>query len=179
MNNKAAVHNRSIIKDERAVRIRYQKRSYFLMVILFFIASGVVLYFLRDPIISPCPDSGCASMQFELPKTIDSMVDMYANKYGKTKWTKLRTKTILHYLLLREAAYGNTKTCGDSGKACGPLQFWEATYISYRNIMISRGLTTVIGSRWDMEQAIETAAWAINDGRERAWGPIARGEIKL
>jgi hypothetical protein len=36
-----------------------------------------------------------------------------------------------------------------------------------------------MGSRLDMENAIDTAAWAIADGRETAWGPIARGEIKL
>jgi len=167
-----------VLANQKIIR-RYQHRSWFLSVILFFLAVGVVLYWTRIPVISPCPDDGCAFISYETPKTIDTLVDMYANRYGKTAWTKLRTKTILHYLLLREAAYGNTKTCGDSGLACGPLQFHDATYISFRQIMIERGLTTKIGSRWDMEDSIETAAWAINDGRENNWGPIARGEIKL
>jgi hypothetical protein len=111
-------------------------------------------------------------------QTIDEKVDFYANKFGKTAWTKLRTKTLLHYFLLRESAYGNTKVCGDNGLACGPLQFHEATYQGFRKIMIKRGLTTEVGSRLDMDNAIETAAWAINDGRENDWGPYARGEIK-
>lgn len=158
---------------------RYQIRSWYLMVILVFVCAGCVLYWTRIPVISPCPDDGCAFISYETPKTIDTLVDMYSMRYGKTKWMQLRTKVILHYLLLREAAYGNTKTCGDSGLACGPLQFHDATYISFRQIMIERGLTTKLGSRWDMEDSIETAAWAINDGRENNWGPISRGEIKL
>jgi hypothetical protein len=86
---------------------------------------------------------------------------------------------MLHYLLLREQNYGGSNNCGDSGKACGPLQFHEPTYIGYRKIMIQRRLIDIVGSRFNMDNAIETAAWAINDGREGAWGPIARGEIKI
>lgn len=110
---------------------------------------------------------------------VDDIVDTYAKKYGTTIYRQNRTKAMLHFLLLREQNYGGSTNCGDGGKACGPLQFHEPTYISYRKIMINRGLVTELGSRLDMENAIETAAWAINDGRESAWGPIARGEIKL
>ena len=110
---------------------------------------------------------------------VDDLVDTYAKKYGNTTYRQNRTKAMLHFLLLREQNYGGSTNCGDGGKACGPLQFHEPTYIAYRKIMINRGLVTELGSRLDMENAIETAAWAINDGRESAWGPVARGEIKL
>jgi len=158
---------------------RYKHRSWYLAVILFFILCYWTVRWMETPVLSPCPDSGCAFISYETPKTIDSMVDLYSMRYGKTKWEQLRTKTMIHYLLLREAAYGNTKTCGDNGLACGPLQYHDATYLSFRKIMIERGLITDIGSRWDMEDSIETTAWAINDGRENNWGPILRGEIKL
>jgi hypothetical protein len=110
---------------------------------------------------------------------IDAWVHKYAMKYGKTPWAQNRTKALLHFLLLREQNYGGSQNCGDSGKACGPLQFHEATYKEYRTIMMDDYLVTNLGSRLDMENAIETAAWAINNGREKAWGPVARGEIKL
>lgn len=38
---------------------RYQIRSWYLSVILFFCAVGAVLYWTRIPVISPCPDAGC------------------------------------------------------------------------------------------------------------------------
>ena len=46
--------------------------------------------------------------------TTDEMVDFYANKYGKYPWEKLTIKVKLHYLLLRESAYGNSKNCGEA-----------------------------------------------------------------
>lgn len=148
-------------------------------VILFFLLVYGVLQVFKTPILSPCPDNGCISVQYSIPKTVDFLVDMYATKYGKTKWLQLRTKALVHFMLLREAAYGNTTTCGDSGLACGPLQFHEPTYISYRKQMISKGLAQDMGSRWDMENAIDTASYIINEGGENNWGPVARGEIKI
>lgn len=110
---------------------------------------------------------------------VDDLVDTYSKKYGKTPYQANRTKALLHFLLLREQNYGGSNNCGDGGKACGALQYHQATYVSYRNIMMKKGLVEDMGSRLDMEDAIETTAWAINDGRENAWGPVARGEIKL
>jgi len=170
--------NSKVLANQKIIR-RYQWRWYYCVTILIFIAAWGVIKVIETPVISPCPDSGCAFISYETPKTIDSMVDLYSMRYGKTKWEQLRTKTMIHYLLLREAAYGNTKTCGDNGLACGPLQYHDATYLSFRKIMIERELVNDIGSRWDMEDSIETTAWAINDGRENNWGPILRGEIKL
>ncbi len=135
----------------------------------------------KTPIVSPCPDPECNIRVYAAEKkmTVDEMVEYYANKFGKYPWEKLTIKAKLHYLLLRESAYWNTKTCGDNGLACGPLQFHETTYQSFRQLMVTQKLTNKIGSRLDMEDAIETTAWAIANGRGNNWGPIARGEIKL
>lgn len=110
---------------------------------------------------------------------VDKLVDTYSKKYGVDTYKQNRTKAMIHFLLLKEQNYGGSDACGDGGKACGPLQFHEPTYIGYRKIMIRRGLVSEIGSRLDMKDAIETTAWAINNGRETAWGPILRGEINL
>ena len=111
--------------------------------------------------------------------TIDQLVDYSAKKYGKNKAQYLRIKAMIHPLLYKEALYGLNTNCGDSGKACGPLQFHAPTYTAYRKIMIKRGLVSEMGDRLNMVYAIDTAAWAISDGRENAWGPVLRGEIKL
>ncbi len=134
------------------------------------------------PILSPCPDSGCVSVVYAVEKkllTIDEMVDFYATRYTKNASQKSWMKTTLHFLLYKESKHGEDKQQGDGGLAGGPLQFHEATYQEYRQIMMKRGLTDHIGSRYDLEDAIETATWAISDGRQNAWGPIARGEINL
>jgi hypothetical protein len=165
-------HNKHFIQH-----IQLQNRIFWVLV--FFALVGLVLYITRPSVISPCSDSGCQSVQYIPQETLDTMVHDYSYKYGKTSYERNRIKAMLHYLLLREQNYGGSEACGDGGKACGPLQFHEPTYISYRKIMIKRGLVNDMGSRLDMEDAIETTAWAIADGRERAWGPIARGEIQL
>lgn len=142
-------------------------------------------YHRQNRFISPCPDSGCTSFQYnpiqvhaaEKDMPIDFWVDKYSMKYGKTKWEQLRTKAMLHYLLLRESAYGNTKKCGDNGKACGILQFWQDTYDANAKRMMMLGLRDHMGSRLDIEDAIEVAAWMIgSQGQEKQWGPILRGE---
>jgi hypothetical protein len=112
--------------------------------------------------------------------TVDEMVDKYSDKYGSSKWLKLRTKALIHYLLLRESAYGSTTNCGDHGLACGPMQFHAATYTANRQRMMKLALVDHMGSRLDMEDAIETATWMIAvKGQEKQWGPVLRGEIKL
>lgn len=110
---------------------------------------------------------------------VDALVDFYSEKYTPNKYEKSIMKAKLHFLLSKESKHGLDKNHGDNGKAGGPLQFHEPTYIGYRKIMIKRGLTDYIGSRYDYKDAIETTAWAISDGRESSWGPIMRGEIKI
>lgn len=156
-----------------------------LVVCLF--ATGVTAWGIHDRntfiknAISPLADSVVyAAEPTPTPKpTVDQMVDTYSKLYTSSRWEANRTKALLHFLLLREQNYGGSNNCGDSGKACGPLQFHEPTYQGYRKIMIKRGLVDYVGSRLDMHDAIQTAAWAIADGRENAWGPVLRGEIKL
>ena len=42
--------------------------------------------------------------------------------------------------------------------------------------MLKKGLIKEIGSRYDLEQSIETTAWALLEGRGKEWGPILREE---
>lgn len=113
------------------------------------------------------------------PLTIDEMVHKYATKYGKTRYEQNRLKALTHFLLLREQNYGGSDNCGDSGLACGPLQFHEGTYTANRKTMIKKGLAQEMGSRLDMENAIDTAIYMFSIGQEKQWGPYLRGEIKL
>ncbi len=137
------------------------------------------------PIISPCPEEGCSTKVYAAEPTptptltIDQLVDKYATTYTQNESQKSWMKAIVHFLLYKESKHGADKQQGDGGLAGGPLQFHETTYVGFRRIMIDRGLTTYIGSRFDLNDAIETAIWAIADGRENNWGPIVRGEIKL
>lgn len=165
-------HNTQIIR-------RYQHEKWFLSLVLVFIGAAFLLKVTEPKIISPCQNKDCKGTDVVGVFTTDQLIDIYSYTFGKSLWNQLRTKTLLHYMLLRESAYGNTTKCGDSGLACGPMQFHEPTYEEYRGIMISKGLAPTMGSRWSLEDSISTAAWAINDGRENAWGPVARGEIVL
>ena len=110
---------------------------------------------------------------------IDEWVDKMSKKYGRGRYEQNRIKVVLHFLLLKEQNYGGSNACGDGGAACGPLQFHEPTYQGYRKQMIKEGNVTYVGSRLDIYDAVETAAWAISTGREKAWGPMLRGEIKV
>lgn len=111
--------------------------------------------------------------------TVDEMVDKYSKKYGKTRYEQNRLKALTHYLLLKEQNYGGSNACGDSGRACGPMQFHEGTYYQYRQQMVKKGLATVFGSRLDMENAIDTAIYMLSIGQEKQWGPVFRGEINI
>lgn len=110
------------------------------------------------------------------PSEADVLVGKYADKYGRTTGEKSRLRGVLHCLLNIESVHGNNNGHGDNGMAGGPLQFWEETYIGYRKLMIKEGLVTEIGSRYNLEDAIETTAWALVTGRGKAWGPILRWE---
>lgn len=108
---------------------------------------------------------------------LDRIVDKNAKRfsYGSVdRYSEL--KAVLHCLLYFESKHTAADGHGDNGKAGGPFQFWEDTYNGYRRIMIKAELTDHIGSRYDLEDATETTAWALTDGRGKAWGPILRGE---
>lgn len=109
----------------------------------------------------------------------DCWVRKYSVLFGGTHAEITRTKALVHYLLYRESGYGSNKSCGDGGKACGPLQFHKGTWEANRQRMIDAGIVSEIGDRTDMRQAIETTAWMIAQGQENQWGPYLRGDIKL
>jgi len=112
-------------------------------------------------------------------ENLDTWVEQASEKFTDNAVAKSILKAKLHFLLSKESKHGLSKNCGDGGKSCGPLQFWESTWIGYRKLMIKEGVAEEIGDRFNMKQAIFTTAWAIADGRELAWGPIKRGEIKI
>ena len=150
---------------------------------------GVLLYITQDRVVSPCSDSGCtvlvktvyAEDTLSDYQKIDLWVDEDCNRFfnGKSQYYINRCKALTHYLLLREQNYGGSNNCGDSGKACGPMQFHEPTYKANRTAMIKKGLTKEMKSRLDMESAIETAIYMFSIGQEKQWGPVARSEITL
>jgi len=100
----------------------------------------------------------------------------YLPKYYPRVIEQSQIMPVFSCLLRNETGHGMDKSCGDGGRACGVVQFWKDTYVSYRRIMIGRGLVKHIGSRMNPEDAIETMIWAFSDGRGRAWGPFLRGE---
>ena len=50
-----------VLANQKIIR-RYQHRSWFLMVILFFILVGIVLYVTKEKVISPCPNDCSGAM---------------------------------------------------------------------------------------------------------------------
>lgn len=159
------------IKKTNLVRIS-------LLLNITFIGIGWVVL-TKPQVLSPLSDNPVYAMEApkEAPLTIDQMVEKHSTKYSD-RLGKSHTKALLHCLLNKESHYGEDKGMGDGGLAGGILQFHESTYIGYRKIMIKSGLVKSIGDRFDYENAIETTAWAINDGRGNAWGPILRGECE-
>jgi hypothetical protein len=109
------------------------------------------------------------------PQNLDIWVDEAVSHYFTGDPVRQsEVKMIMHCLLHRETKHGLSKGHGDSGKAGGPLQFWNPTWDAYRKIMIARGEADKVGSRYNMKEAIWTTVWAIEDGRAGAWGPINR-----
>jgi len=104
----------------------------------------------------------------------DYLVGFYVDKYFQSDTQRSEMRMIMHCLLHRESNHYSDNNHGDGGLAGGPLQFHQATWVAYRKIMMEGYFVSEIGSRYDLEQAIETAVWAISDGRGLAWGPILR-----
>jgi hypothetical protein len=127
-----------------------------------------------EPVISPL-----ASPVYAEKETIDMIIDDCAQKYTSNVSQKSRMKAIIHFLLYKESKHGADKQMGDGGLAGGPMQFHEPTYSEYRKIMMQKGLVISMGSRFSIKDSIETAVWAIANGRGNAWGPLKRGEISL
>ena len=132
-------------------------------------------------ILSPLPDP--MFIQYTKVVEVDKPdFDFWVNKYSRKYLTSERdieyTKFKIRCLYWKESRNELDNDHGDNGMAGGPLQFWHDTYVAYRNIMIQRGHVEEVGSRYDLENAIETTVWAISDGRGNAWGPLLRNECK-
>lgn len=83
-------------------------------------------------------------------------------------------RMIMHCLLNKESKHNLDKGLGDGGKAGGAMQFWQGTWERMRRHMISDGFATEIGSRDNLEQAVQTTAYAIYKGWGLEWGPLLR-----
>lgn len=113
------------------------------------------------------------------PNPLSIFVDRYVSRYTKTPGEYSRGMALFHCLLSKESLHDNNKGHGDNGMAGGPMQFWNDTWVRMRKQMMAKGLIEEIGSRYDQEQAVQTAVWQILvNGRGHEWGPILRGECK-
>ncbi len=99
---------------------------------------------------------------------IGEAADKYANKSKSA--SKLRYQ--LHCLAYKENGHHANNKCGDGGKSCGMYQYRKGTWEGFRKQMIKAGLVKEIGSLWDDQEAINTTAWALVNGKETHWGPI-------
>jgi len=136
-----------------------------------------------QPIISPIAEARePAPKPTEVPKKKEvdysDLVEKYAQKYAKDEYQRYKLIYQLHCLLWHESNHYLNKGYGDDGKAGGPLQYWQGTWVSFRKQMIKLGLITEIGDRENPEQAIETTAFALSRGYGDNWGPIKRGECR-
>ena len=164
-------------------------RKYHLMVITltftFLVLLAVSMHLMSEkrnaPMVSPAPTSGFERvMKHELVKKVyayeseaEEYIHTYANMYGKdVEYTKFQ----LYCLYWKESQNGRNNGHGDNGMAGGPMQFWKETYTRMRGQMIDLGLTDLMADRYNLKTAIETTAWAINNGYANEWGPILRGE---
>lgn len=105
---------------------------------------------------------------------MDFWIGHYTDKFFESPTKKSEVRMIMQCLAHRESKHNFDKGHGDGGKAGGPFQFHNPTYIGYRKIMMDSGLVDELGSRYEVENAIETTVWAIKTGRAKAWGPIYR-----
>ena len=169
------------------------KRDYYVMLIALTLTFCVLMFFLlramalqvqaNSVFVSPTPMSGFDRvMKHEVVKKVyayeseaEEYIHKYANMYGKdVEYTKFQ----LYCLYWKESRNGRNNGHGDNGMAGGPMQFWEETYTRMRTRMIDLGITQELGDRYNLKTAIETTAWAINNGYALEWGPILRGECK-
>lgn len=131
-------------------------------------------------LISPLPNTGTMIQVKEMvtvaPENPDTWIDRYARMYSEDNAEYIKFQ--LHCLYWKESRNGQSNDMGDGGKAGGPYQFHQATWVRMRDQMIDKGLITEIGNRFDPKQAIQTTAWALANGRELEWGPVKRGECK-
>lgn len=138
----------------------------------------------QNELVSPLPVQGYEEKIVEVEKevlidkneNIDTWIGEAVDEFLPDHSSEARM--IMHCLAHREAQHGKNgrenDTHGDNGKAGGPFQFWEETWVRMRKQMIFQGVAKEIGSRYDFKEAARTTAWAIANGRALEWGPIVR-----
>lgn len=109
---------------------------------------------------------------FTLTENQDTWIGQYAEKYATKSKNASYLRYQLHCLANKENGHHANDKCGDNGKSCGMYQYREGTWNGFRKEMIKKGLASEVGSLWDDQQAIETTAWALANGKENHWGPI-------
>jgi len=107
------------------------------------------------------------------PYSLDVLIGEAADRFANNKKSASDLRYQLHCLANKESKHGVFKTCGDSGKSCGLYQYREATWLGFRKIMLAKGLISELSTRWNDRDAILTTAWALADGKQMNWGPIA------
>lgn len=112
------------------------------------------------------------------PTSVDEMIDFNCRKYYSGKNSQEYCKFQMHCLYWKESRNGQSNDHGDGGKAGGPFQFWQETWNRMRGQMIREGHIRATGSRYNLDEAVETTVWALSKGRENEWGPVLRGECK-
>lgn len=132
----------------------------------------------KTEFVSPLPEHPPIILERQVPvevpqEDIDTWVGEYTDQYFND-YRRSEVRMIMHCLLHRESGHASSDAHGDNGKAGGPLQFWNDTWVRMRTQMIKQGKTNEIGSRYDHEQAIHTAIWAIANGHALEWGPVNR-----
>jgi hypothetical protein len=125
------------------------------------------------PYTSPLPITPTPIIMYQMVMNQDTWIGEYADQYATPKRNASYLRYQLHCLAHKENNHHANNNKGDSGLASGMYQFHQATWLGFRKIMMQKGLITEIGNRDNDRQAIETTAWALANGRENNWGPIA------
>jgi len=176
---------------------KYHETMHWLIKLILIVAATIVLAWIfsyaydnapEPQIISPIAEAkentikvrflNETELKEALRKSIPNMVEMSASRFATNDKQKNYVIYQLYCLLRKESDFGENENCGDSGKSCGILHFWEDTYNRMRKQMIKQGLVTELGDRFSPFYSIETTAWALVNGYGREWGPIARRECQ-
>ena len=153
----------------------------FAVVVLLFTLFRLGVLSVRPVLLSPLPDNryevvSTKEIVMYREENADTWIDRYAYEYTQTKEEAEYLKFQLHCLYWKEARNGMSDAKGDGGRAAGPMQFHRGTYVAMVGQMMSEGLRDDAGSRLDVHDSIQVAAWAISLGEGKQWGPILRGE---
>lgn len=109
--------NSKVLANQKIIR-RYQYRSWYLMVILFFILVAVALYFMRTKVISPCQDNCVVKVVMaketkpELQEIVDYILQVFAPS-GRQVQVKALACFISESGLRKDAYNFNTNGTGD------------------------------------------------------------------